>query len=83
MEELQKKSPRIFGHIQHLMARPRHLLVLVKMLQMIMNVTVLFLAVKIGVHLFTGSSYSWARIPAGDRYPILILLVSSSFRRPQ
>lgn len=47
-----EKEPRTFRHIQHLMARPRHLLVLVKMLQMVVNVTVLFLAVRIGIHLF-------------------------------
>ena len=59
LADLDKKSPRTFRHIQHLMARPRHLLVLVKMLQMVVNVTVLFIAVRIGIHLFGGSSISW------------------------
>ncbi|MEO5673135.1 MAG: CBS domain-containing protein [Chitinophagales bacterium] len=45
--------------MQYLIVRPRHLLVLVKMLQMIINVTILFLAAKLGVHLFHGSSFSW------------------------
>jgi putative hemolysin len=59
LSQLEKKSPLIFKNIQHLIVRPRHLLVLVKMLQMIINVTILFLAAKIGVHLLSGVSLSW------------------------
>ncbi len=59
LNQLEKNSPLIFKNIQHMIVRPRHLLVLVKMLQMIINVTILFLAAKIGMHLFHGSSFSW------------------------
>ena len=76
LEEMQRKSPRSFAAVQHLMARPRHLLVLVKMLQMVINVTVLFLAVKIGVHLFRSSSWSWLEYLLEIIVLILLLLVS-------
>lgn len=76
LADLEKKSPRTFRHIQHLMARPRHLLVLVKMLQMVVNVTVLFIAVKIGIHLFGGSSISWLEYLLEIVALILLLLVS-------
>jgi gliding motility-associated protein GldE len=59
LQDLENKNPRIFKNIEHLIVRPRQLLVLVKLLQMIINVTILFLAAKIGVHLFHGSSLSW------------------------
>lgn len=59
LADLEKKSPRTFRHIQRLMARPRHLLVLVKMLQMMTDVAVVFIAVRIGFKLFGGSSFSW------------------------
>ncbi len=76
LSDLEKKSPRTFRHIQHLMARPRHLLVLVKMLQMVVNVTVLFLAVRIGIHLFGGSSLSWLEYTIEIIILILLLLLS-------
>lgn len=75
LADLEKKSPRTFRHIQHLMARPRHLLVLVKMLQMVINVTVLFIAVKIGIHLFGGSSFSWLEYLLEILALIFLLLV--------
>ena len=75
LSDLEKKSPRTFRHIQHLMARPRHLLVLVKMLQMVVNVTVLFLAVRIGIHLFGGSSLSWLEYTIEIIVLILLLLL--------
>jgi gliding motility-associated protein GldE len=75
LAELEKKSPRTFRHIQHLIARPRHLLVLVKMLQMIINVAVLFGAVKIGVSLFQGSPFSWLKYLLEIVVLILLLLV--------
>ena len=76
LADLEKKSPRTFRHIQHLMARPRHLLVLVKMLQMVVNVTVLFIAVKIGIHLFGGSSISWLEYLLEILALILLLLLT-------
>lgn len=76
LADLDKKSPRTFRHIQHLMARPRHLLVLVKMLQMVVNVTVLFIAVRIGIHLFGGSSISWLEYLLEIIVLILLLLLS-------
>lgn len=75
LADLEKKSPRTFRHIQHLMARPRQLLVLVKMLQMVVNVTVLFIAVRIGIHLFGGSSFSWLEYLFEILALILLLLV--------
>lgn len=75
LADLEKKSPRTFRHIQHLMARPRQLLVLVKMLQMVVNVTVLFIAVRIGIHLFGGSSFSWLEYLLEILALILLLLV--------
>lgn len=76
LAELEKKSPRTFRHVQHLMARPRHLLVLVKMLQMIINVTVLFAAVKTSVWMFQGSSFSWIEYFLSIITLILLLLVT-------
>lgn len=59
LNKLQEKSPGTFNAVQRLIVRPRNLLVLVKTLQMIINVTILFLGAKIGVHLFHGSDLSW------------------------
>lgn len=75
LNQLEKNSPLIFKSIQHLIVRPRHLLVLVKMLQMIINVTILFLATKLGVHLFHGSSLSWLGYMLEIIIFILLLLV--------
>ncbi|MBA2407625.1 MAG: gliding motility-associated protein GldE [Chitinophagales bacterium] len=75
LAELEKKSPRTFRHIQHLMARPRHLLVLVKVVQMIVNVTVLFIAVKISVLYFQFSPYAWLNYFIEIVLLILLLLV--------
>ncbi|MCS6917001.1 MAG: CNNM domain-containing protein [Chitinophagales bacterium] len=54
LSRLETNHPRAFQYIRRLIARPRHLLVLVKTLQMIINVTILFLAFRIGMHLFDG-----------------------------
>jgi gliding motility-associated protein GldE len=75
LAELERKSPRTFRHIQHLMARPRHLLVLVKVVQMIVNVTVLFIAVKISVLYFQFSPYAWLNYFIEIVLLILLLLV--------
>jgi gliding motility-associated protein GldE len=75
LAELERKSPRTFRHIQHLMARPRHLLVLVKVVQMIVNVSVLFIAVKISVLYFQFSPYAWLNYFIEIVLLILLLLV--------
>lgn len=54
LSRLEATHPHTFHTIRHLIARPRHLLVLVKTLQMIINVTILFLAFRLGMHLFDG-----------------------------
>ncbi len=75
LAELEKRSPRTFRHVQHLMARPRHLLVLVKMIQMIVNVTVLFIAVKFSVRYFQFSTYAWLNYFFEIVLLILLLLI--------
>lgn len=75
LNTLQEKNPRAFRNIQRLIVRPRHLLVLVKTLQMIINVTILFLAAKIGVHLFHGSVLSWLWYLLELIFFIMILLL--------
>ena len=75
LNQLEKNSPRIFKNIQHLIVRPRHLLVLVRMLQMIINVTILFLAAKTGMRLFHGWSLSWIGYILEIIFLILLLLM--------
>ncbi|HYV91337.1 MAG TPA: gliding motility-associated protein GldE [Chitinophagales bacterium] len=75
LNQVEKNSPRIFKNIQHLIVRPRHLLVLVKMLQMIINVTILFLAAKIGMHIFHGWSLSWIGFLIEIIFFILLLIM--------
>lgn len=75
LNQLEKNSPLIFKNIQHLIVRPRHLLVLVRMLQMIINVTILFLAAKTGMHLFQGWPLSWLGYILEIVFLILILLM--------
>ncbi len=75
LNELEKKSPVTFKNIQHLIVRPRHLLVLVKMLQMIITVTILFLAFKIGTHFFSDSSLSGLWYVLEIIFFILLLLI--------
>ena len=75
LNQLEKNSPRIFKNIQHLIVRPRHLLVLVRMLQMIINVTILFIAAKTGMRLFQGWSLSWLGYILEIVFLILLLLM--------
>jgi gliding motility-associated protein GldE len=75
LNKLQEKSPRPFYAVQRLIVRPRNLLVLVKTLQMIINVTILFLAAKLGVHLFHGSNLSWLWYLLEIAFFIMVLLM--------
>ncbi|MBA3648880.1 MAG: gliding motility-associated protein GldE [Chitinophagales bacterium] len=49
LEEMENKAPRTSRHIQHLIARPRRLLMLIRVLQTIVNVGILFFTFRIGV----------------------------------
>jgi putative hemolysin len=75
LNQLERNSPRIFKNIQHLIVRPRHLLVLVRMLQMVINVTILFLAAKTGMRIFHGWSLSWLGYILEILFLILLLLM--------
>jgi len=76
LEELEKKNPRAFKNIQHLIVRPRQLLVLVKLLQMAITVTILFLAAKIGLRIFHGSPFAPVFYVCEILLFILILLIT-------
>ena len=75
LSKLQEKNPRAFNDVQKLIVRPRHLLVLVQTLQLIINVTILFLGAKIGIHLFHGADLSWLWYSLEIAFFIMILII--------
>ena len=75
LTKLQEKNPVAFNRIQRLIVRPRHLLVLVKTLQIITNVMILFLAFKVSVQLFNDLPLSWLYYILEVIFFIMILLL--------
>ncbi len=59
LNQLEQTHKRIFAMVGNLLARPRHLLVLIKTLQMAFNVSILFFAARIGVYLFEAMPMAW------------------------